>query len=272
MNAESIQLDSAFLFKQPAVRIFLLPISVVLIIYGCSSGDRVKLPDQQGGFIKDIPKDRWGNYYSKYRFTKEMTSLLHLDSIDAGVDSLVIRVWYSYMFNDTAHLFTISFTEGEWKYSFREFTYNQEYDDQTNTVLKTTATLIRGRIMDEPKTRSWNSLLNKLCDLGVMTLPDVSNIRGYTPAFMDSDGVGIEVAASHSYRIYSYPVPCALTDKLWQADKVERIIKLLEKEFGFKRIRACEKEDNETETRIEDEPKFNLKPVLEDSIGRPIKK
>ena len=69
----------------------------------------------------------------------------------------------------------------------------------------------------------WKAFCANLFGHDITTLPDESRIMGY-PDFADGNGVIIEVATMHRYRIYTYTVPHLAKD-IQQAEEIEAILR-----------------------------------------------
>lgn len=81
----------------------------------------------------------------------------------------------------------------------------------------------------------WKVFSVSLFGHNITTLPDASRIKGY-PDFADGNGVIIEVATMHQYRVYNYMVP-HLAKGIRQAEEIEAILKLIRDQFDFQQLR-----------------------------------
>ncbi|MGI6292207.1 MAG: hypothetical protein ACOXZH_07285 [Bacteroidales bacterium] len=79
----------------------------------------------------------------------------------------------------------------------------------------------------------WDSFLNKLFALQIMTLPNMDNISGLEDGWTDGISYNVEVATKKQYRFYGYHLPDKFQDKYWQAKNMVDILKLVETEFGI---------------------------------------
>jgi hypothetical protein len=179
--------------------------------------------------IKEIPKDRNGNPRSYYRNKPQVEKLLGLSSIENGFDSLQIRLWYGYAFNDSSQLAVLTNSKGKWSGQFFTLVYHlSELGDSIKSITQKAE-------FREPKS-GWTELKQKLLQLKVLSLPDYHTIPEYDQV-ADGDAVIVEVSSKKVYRIYSYQEPRMFQNKFWQAANMERILELIEKEFGFKPLR-----------------------------------
>ena len=76
--------------------------------------------------------------------------------------------------------------------------------------------------------------VKKIFGLGVITLPDFSDIPDYDPA-TDGMFIDVEIATKEYYRIYTYLQP-KTKKHIKEANALETILKLIEEEFDFKPV------------------------------------
>ncbi len=178
---------------------------------------------------KDIPLDKKGSPRSYYRNKKAVEEKLGIATLENGFDSLQIRIWYGYAFNDSSQLIILKNVTGKWSGELFSLIYmmNQEGDsiESINKVI----------VNGEPKS-GWKYLIEKIINLNILTLPDYHTLSDYNQT-ADGDAVIIEVSTKNVYRIYSYQEPHMFQDKHWQAKNMEQILGLIEEEFNFKRLR-----------------------------------
>jgi hypothetical protein len=178
---------------------------------------------------KDIPLDKKGRPRSYYRNKGGVENKLGLNTLENGFDSLQIRIWYGYAFNDSSQLVILKKTNGSWKGDFFTLKYNlNNRRDSIESISK--------QVMSKEPRSGWQSFINKLLALHVLTLPDYQTIPDYYQG-ADGDAVIVEIASERLYRIYSYQAPGVHKDKHNEARNIEDILTLIEDEFGFYRLR-----------------------------------
>jgi hypothetical protein len=179
--------------------------------------------------VKDIPLDKRGRPASYYRNKGGVENKLGLNTLENGFDSLQIRIWYGYAFNDTSQLVIVKNTKGVWKGDFFYLKYNlNNKGDSIESISKQV-------VSKEPRS-GWQSFISRILALHVLTLPDYHKITEYYQG-ADGDAVIVEIASEKLYRIYSYQAPGVYKGKHKEAQNMEDILTLIEDEFGFYRLR-----------------------------------
>jgi hypothetical protein len=211
--------------------IILLPF--IQLIFSCQGkGSRAvesKEILQTDTMIKDIPLNKRGNPYSYYKNKSGVENKIGLSNLENGFDSLQIRVWYAYASCDTSQLFLLKRKEGKWAAELYTLIYRlNESDGSLMSIDKEV-------LIKTPKS-GWQSFTGKIVELGIASLPDSKKIAGY-PDFADGNSIIVEVSSGFKYRIYSYKEPSKVMDEINEARKIEEILKLIESEFDFTRLR-----------------------------------
>ena len=208
-------------------------IMVMCLLVSCNSSNADSTPEEaietSDTVTKEIPLDRSGKPRSYYRNKPILEQYLGLSSLESGFDSLQIRIWLGYAFKDSSQLIVLSNSKGKWIGQVYSLVYemNSKGDSITNIMKEVK--------LAEPKS-GWKYLIEKLFILNILTLPDYHSIHGYYQG-ADGDAVVIEVSTKNRYRIYAYHEPNTVRTKFSQAENVEKILELLEREFQFRRIR-----------------------------------
>ncbi|MGH2564074.1 MAG: hypothetical protein ACRDE5_06160 [Ginsengibacter sp.] len=177
--------------------------------------------------IRDIPLNKYGEPSFFYKNKPEIEDQLGLVSLEDGYDSLQIRLWFSYAFIDSSQLVTVRNNKNKWSIELVTFLTNYTND---KVVIE------NKRVIPKYPKSGWQDFTNKLFQLQILTLPDESKIPKYS-MFTDADRIVVEIATTKEYRIYQYQGPMIAHDDIWQIKNMGAILKLIENEFSFKRLR-----------------------------------
>lgn len=179
--------------------------------------------------VKDIPMDKNGKPRSYYKNKEVVEKIIGLESLENGFDSIQIRIWHGYAFNDTSQLIVFKKNQGNWFGEF--FTLIYKYNEKGDSILSINKSVVKR----EPKS-GWEVLMKKMLSLDILTLPDYKEIPNYLQV-ADGDAVIFEIATQKVYRIYSYQAPNLNKFEHQQAMKIEKVLKLIEDEFNFIQLR-----------------------------------
>jgi hypothetical protein len=215
------QVINVTVFKLNMKSIIVVPIFLTLLI--CSTG---QTSNGTTRFKKEIPT--WKNNEPDlfYKLTQQKVKQLKIDSLQSGYDSLQIRVWYEYSLITLRNLLIIKRTNSTWTVTKYTMTVDWNPNNLTEKVKVQRAENLN------PKS-GWNSFLNKLFALQIMTLPNMDNIPGLVDGWTDGISYNIEIATKKQYRFYSYHLPEEFQDKYWQAKNMVEILKIVETEIGI---------------------------------------
>lgn len=204
------------------------------LLFSCNSVNIIDYDKDVESFIKDIPDEN-------LKLIKDETEkLLNIETIENGYNEFQIRVWLGYSFNDTAHLLILSKQFGKWEGKLYEMIYHYQpktYDSILQSYYPVFPDIIEieKNISVVDPVSGWELFLKNLFNTGVFDLPHYKRIPDYyLPT--DADGVTFEIASQKKYRLFHYPSPELYSGRIREADKVIKIIKLIEKEFGFRRL------------------------------------
>ena len=171
------------------------------------------------GFFRDVPEE----YF--YEFINQDAFALQLDSLEAGYDSLQIRIWLGHSLARVRHVVILKYKDQEWRGQLVSFSDETGNHHPVKKVRKVSPN------------SGWDILIDSLYKLGIVTLPNETAIAGYS-CNGGTDGVSynFEIATSNRYRYYRYdnPEDCK---SFWQARNVLQIASLLENEFDFKYVK-----------------------------------
>ena len=178
--------------------------------------------------IKDIPVDSKGNFLYYYAKKKELESKIDLPSIEGGVDSIEIRIWYGIALSDSLNLVVLKKNKIGWTGNVFFLKYN--FDKKRNFIVS-----VDKKRQEKTPISGWNSFSKDIFNLKIFSLVDCSKIEGYGDC---SDGYAtvFEVATVNNYRIYNYT--CFREyPAIWQTKNIENIMTLISSEFDFRWIK-----------------------------------
>ncbi len=214
------------------MRCFFLDLLLFTLLTASSISCRSGLRPETGrglaldSFSRDIPRYANGDTSVDYLFKRKVEGLLNLEPIELGVDSLEIRVWYSYALIDTAQLIVIKKKRmQDWECFLYTFSYR--FQPEHNSV----KSLEFQGYNAIPKS-GWVNVIDALKSYDIFGLPDESSLRNYAHS-TDEVGVTVEVSDTNHYRIYGYASPSAHREEFEAARRMSDIILLLEHEFNF---------------------------------------
>lgn len=179
--------------------------------------------------IKDIPdffqREEWREYFYK------LQKLLSIESIEDGFNEWQIRFWISHGYTEKDSSQVIIFKRKADQISGTLETYIHPYV----SLWDDTATSISHRVTSIKPKSGWAKFIEKITTQGIYDLSDLTILPGYyTNA--DSYGVTVEVSTPEKYRIYYYPDYEIFKDTIEEAEKMFKIMSLIEEELGVKVI------------------------------------
>ncbi len=208
-----------------------LGIAFFLMIYifcSCNTPSRGHLKDKTVDTIaKDPTNNSGGNLKGFYLEKLKMEKMIGLDPMESGFDSLQIRIWYGVALMDKLQLLVLKKSNSKWSAQF--YSLRLQYDKHRDSLVSVT----KNMETKEPVS-GWERFVDDLFKLDILILPDSRNIKGYEYC-NDGDGATFEISTIKNSRMYSYP---CFDDQVGieQAKNVEKIMKLLENEFNFRRL------------------------------------
>ncbi len=159
---------------------------------------------------------------------KKAHEMLGLKRLYGGFDSLQIRIEFECA--DTSNIISISKTGGKWRAVFHFFKFTFDEDQEPKSV---------SHWKEEGMPKSgWVKFSDSLLKTGIIDLPDYSTFKSYPVFATDEEGVKVEIASANIYKLYHYPALQSHTYIKEGPAKLDEAIKLIEREFKFKR--ACE--------------------------------
>ena len=207
----------------------------VLFLLSCTNDNQSLITAQlikgvggdSAAFVREIPVTTKGPGKGKYDFMYNIMTAyacgLKLDSLFNGYKSIQIRIWLGHSMASKKQVIILSNRSGQWKgrvVCYAGNCYCIKSDKYINP------------------SHGWGSLLEKIQQLQITTLPNGDDIAGFLGC-CGADGIDyiFEIATEKKYRFYDYSNPEEYTDKFWQAKNVVEFANMLENEFGFKYTR-----------------------------------
>lgn len=179
-------------------------------------------------FIREVPVIKEGRLKGRedpfYEYINKDAFALQLDSLEAGYDSLQLRIWLGHSMAKVKHVVILKFKDRKWKGQLVSFGNETEHNDPG----KKTSELY--------PISGWGVLIDSLYKLKIVTLPHETEIAGYSIGGTDGISYDVEIATSKRYRVYRYSNPEDNTN-FWQAENILKIATLLEKEFSFQFVK-----------------------------------
>ena len=184
-----------------------------------------KLTKQE--FIKIVPKLKNGKPYYFCKMAKSYTEQARLAVIENGFDSMFIRLWYVFDFN--LRVVELKKQTGIWSGQL----HTLKEGDMAMYELINIDSIKSVKI--SPKS-GWDFFINKIWALGIINLPDASEIPGYYNNNLSETAgfVVVEIATIAKYRVYKYNTPLLLP-KIKETKNMEDIMIFIQDEFGIRR-------------------------------------
>lgn len=194
-----------------------------LLIFNSSCQQIKKDNKIEIGVKKDIPENK---QTSQFHLVKgNIEKKIGIKSIEKGFNGMEIRIWFA---NSSLREHLVILQKTKNAYLGKLYLLNFNYDS-TNSLVSI------DKLVEEVKPKSgWKFFIDSLFKLKLLTLPDMSSIKGYELGF-DGKSITVEVATTDLYRIYSYWEPSKRSE-FWQARAAEFISQIIEEELGFKRF------------------------------------
>jgi hypothetical protein len=172
-------------------------------------------------FKKEIAKWPNGGVNLFYTSKKQLEDQLHLDNLEAGFDSLQIRIWVDYALGINKELFIIKRDKGVWEGSYYEIIADW-YDDGRPDSLRSY------KAKEFVPKSNWDVFMNKLISLKIISLPNMNDISGLKDGWTDGVEYMVEISTQKLYRFYTYHSPEHFADKFWQAKNMAEIVEMME--------------------------------------------
>ncbi len=200
---------------------------VVLPLFFCKefkSRENAHRINNTDSIIKDIPKYKDGGFSVFYREKIEIAKALNLYDLEAGFDSLQIRIWYPEW--TIRRVLILSKYPDHWEGTLQKFE-SKLYKEDKNTARTEFKNLSSEKV--SPRSQ-WSTLISKLVDLDILNLPDSYSLPGSPGAGTDGISYSVEIGTNHKYRFY-FPSNPFQNQHIVQVKKMAQIIEILNQEF-----------------------------------------
>jgi hypothetical protein len=205
----------------------------LLFFLSCNAQEsemKPKLTQQSSDSISlDIPKFFQGKKWKKY--FADLQSSLNIRSLQDGADDWQVRLWIAHGIDDqkdSSQLIVVNKIND--RLTGTLYTYVTGTHNALDTLSMPATT---GRFAALFPKSGWKLFMDSLKKLEIASLPDYTRVKGYFLS-TDSYGVTIELATKNTYRIYEYPDYERHVEKIPEAGKILKILKLIEDEFKIR--------------------------------------
>ena len=206
----------------------------LFVCCSCSANTKKTNPDKKFNDTAkvNIQLPKLGEKDFFYKDVNHLSQILKLDSLQAGYDSIQIRIWYPKTMGRS--IIIIRKHDQKWQ----AFLYTVNYE---NSVGSDSTGKVQNYSQKEifPKI-SWEELMKRIFSLGIESLPDMDEIPEYDRGGIDGFTYNFEIATKQSYRFYSYWMPYSYSNKLWQAKRIVEILKLIKDQFDLDKTISIE--------------------------------
>ncbi|HVT85326.1 MAG TPA: hypothetical protein VHD35_08975 [Chitinophagaceae bacterium] len=211
-------------------------ITVIIFFLSCHNRDssqqilaRLNTADT---FLYDFPKVNAELDSLRCIRKRFLESWLGLESLEKGFDSIQIRIQYGGSMIGNRLVILVN-KNNKWNAHISKLGNRQNLDYTGEVVKNNREEFIPTRETEIKTPKSgWNSFINELFNLKILSIEDQSRIEGYKYGVVN-DGcfVIIEIATKNVYRWYEMDEPDYFYYHLWQAKNLSRILKLVDDEF-----------------------------------------
>ena len=192
---------------------FLILLSIV--IFSCYFANKPKIT-----IVNEVHKTILYNYIDPIA---EKYNLPKLRNYSLYGNDAEVRIWVSEFESDG---FILRRYNNEWSaISIKEIDCGKVSYYGKNKIYESGKTNLSA-----PKS-GWENSWQKLVNVGILDLPDSSELPEYENKFIDGIGYFVEVNINGKYRTYSYSNPQA--QKLKEAEKIIKIGKIISDEFSL---------------------------------------
>jgi len=219
------------------INLFLL---ALIVVNGGCQGNHGKKPESERAIsdtiVKEVPE--WYEPGTpKQKLDRTLFSLLNLDPLENGFDSLQIRIWIDCGYY-ASNVIVIEKNKSKWTATFYSFT--PHFDEDYNVDVRNLETQNKS-----PKS-GWEYFSANLLKTGLTELPDFTKIDSGYFYPTDASRTYVEIGTQRKYRLYEYP-ELGLNRNIPEGPaKLNQALQLIESEFDFKR--PCQNDSPENAT------------------------
>lgn len=211
------------------MKLTVLPFIALSFISICCQNNDNKKPELKNTLndtvIRDIP-EWYSTGISTQKATKELHTLLKLESLQNGFDSLQIGIWID-CGNKISSLIVLERKKYQWKALF--YSFKILYDEKLDLDIRNLTTESK-----TPKS-GWENFSENLRKTGIIELPDHMNFFPKYSLPNDANKVLVEVGMLKKYRLYEYPELGLNSNISKGPGKLHQALNLIEREFNYKR-------------------------------------
>jgi hypothetical protein len=203
-------------------------ITLSFFSFHCQNGNSEKLEvknNAKDSVIWDIPEWYSTSMFSQKR-DRKLRTLLKLDSLKDGFDSLQIRIWMD-CGDDLGRLILLERQKNRWNSVF--YSYQTVYDEKLDVEIRNLK-----KESKSPKS-GWGNFSENLMKTDITKLPDHSKFSPKYNLPNHANRVLVEIGTSRDYRLYVYPELGMNSEIAEGPGKLHRALKLIEREFNYSR-------------------------------------
>jgi hypothetical protein len=217
--------------KKNSPLIFLLFISV---IYSCGYKKNYvedfnnKRPPEMD-FFRDVPNNKSGKPIIFSRFKNQYEKKFNLYSLDNGFDSIEIRIWCNLIVRPPGKQNLIIFKNSKRIWTGSIIQYEGIYNPNDHFSIDSFKSF---HVRNMRFQNDFSSFINCIFSYDLLSLPDYNMLTGY-PSSTSPGIVNIEIATKKLYRVYSYEEPFDAKANFPEAEKLIKILSLVEGKFNL---------------------------------------
>jgi hypothetical protein len=204
-----------------------------LLLANDSTSNNINVKNSIDTFIQDLPLNKKGKPPRQFELVRKIENIIGLKKITNGFDSIQMRIWSSYRYNDSTQLLIIKNSFGNWTIEAYNLFLKFNVNDDSLIGVDKIMTVDNKQIITQ---NEWKKFTKKIFNLDITTLPDSRYISNYYDA-TEADIIIFEISTQFKYRFYTYEDPLQHKKTNIQAKKIINILDLIDKTFKMKRFR-----------------------------------
>lgn len=192
--------------------------------------------DNSGTFKKEIPLikegSKKGDTVYQLKDIRQAVADLGMDNLEKGFKGIQIRVWLGHSLAIQKTVVILKQVNTHW--NAEVVTYTDSLTERQESIYRLLA-----RNVSMTPVSGWDSLISRIADWKIMSLPNGDDLPGYTGCG-GADGITylVEAATASSYRLYYYCNSPLKNSPFWQERNLMEFVQFLENEFGFTFVRG----------------------------------